>query len=234
LTPHFFIAVGLALLAQCAYASDAVRKVPTDKVVLKKPKKATPVANVSTVYIAPLIAEQTGKKLEVGTVTGSQTISDIAFGKVRTEEVTVTESVPELTAYSSGDVVGSDGQVLQVRMGEVVVMTKSKQGFWKLPLQADASGEAIIVTTTNPELDEGHVVWKTVAAGAGKIEVQAKIAYYRRLKVLHYDVLSYLVGTWLGTYVQGQPLPVSYVVNARSNGAYGSVNNIATELTLLR
>ena len=132
-------------------------------------------------------------------------LTDTMFGKKHEMEIAVTESTALRTVYSSGDAVGKDGKVLQVRVGEAVLRVTSGS-LWTLPLKEGASGEAEIEREGVNPRSAGNVTWKAVAAAGGKFRVDAKVTYGgTNSGGLRYSAF----GNWTATYGNQGELPES-------------------------
>ena len=107
---------------------------------------------------------------------GNMVMTDTLFGKKTTMTVVISESSESQTAYSTGDTVGKDGKVLQVRVGEIVLRITSGE-LWTLPLKDAANGEANVrsVGTQNETL--GTIKWKSTAVGNSKFRIDAYVSY---------------------------------------------------------
>jgi hypothetical protein len=175
----------------------------------------------SASQIQALIPNQTQTLLAPG-VLGTLVLTDTMFGQKRDIEVYVVESDAVRTLYSSGDAVGKDGKVLQVRVGEAVLRAISGS-LWTLPLKEGASGEAeVLQEGVNPR-SVGTVAWKSVATAGGKFRVDAKVSYSgRAVGVGQFSVF----GNWTATYGSLGELPESSSAVLRGTGS--STNNMVS------
>lgn len=158
---------------------------------------------------------------------GTLVLTDTVTGIKRNLDVTVPESSAQKTVYSSGDVIGKDGNVLQVMAGEAVLQLVSG-ALWTIPPKVGSTGEAEIKRVDVDYASAGTVSWKVLAAGEGKARIEADVAYtWQQSGRLLYK----LYGKWLAIYRGGQPLPESSAATMRRGAGEGS-NMIAAELKL--
>lgn len=155
---------------------------------------------------------------------GTLVLTDTLFGHKRDMEVLVTESNALRTLYSSGDAVGKDGKVLQVRVGDVVLRAVSGS-LWTLPLKEGASGEAEIEREGVHPKSVGTVTWKSVAIAGGKFRVDAKVSYSFTNSG---GMRSSVFGNWTATYGNQGELPESSSAVLRGGGA-GNSNMVSAE-----
>lgn len=151
---------------------------------------------------------------------GSLVMTDTLFGKKTTMTIVVTESSASQTAYSTGDTIGKDGKVLQVRVGEIVLRITSGE-LWTLPLKDTANGEANVrsVGTQNETL--GTIKWKSTAVGNGKFRIEAYVSY----AVSGGGTRNY--GNWTVTYGGSGDLPETSSTVIR--GTFRTNNIVSTE-----
>ena len=83
-----------------------------------QPEVAAAVPKTSPAAPPAAAATKTAPQLPNAGAFGTLTLTDTRTGIKRDMDVTVQESTAEKTVYSSGDVIGQDGRVLQVRIGE--------------------------------------------------------------------------------------------------------------------
>jgi hypothetical protein len=156
---------------------------------------------------------------------GSMVMTDTLFGKKTTVTVMVTDSDANQTAYSTGDAVGKNGQVLQVRVGEVVLRVTSGQ-LWTLPMKEAASGEARVRSVGVPNDAAGTIKWKSTPVGANKFRVDATVNYIWR----HFSGQSVsATGNWTISYGGQGDLPESSSAVVRSTGTWGTNNIVSIE-----
>lgn len=199
-------------------AGPAPAKTPPETAVVVA--KASPEAPVTA-------ARPTPQVLPSESAIGTLVLTDTMTGIKRNLEVSVQESNAEKTAYSTGDVIGKDGRVLQVRVGDAVLRLVSG-AMWTIPLKAGSTGEAGIKRVDVGYESAGTLTWKAVALREGKVQIEAQITY-RFFGVATFFSSSH--GTWLATYSTGLPLPESSSATIRSLEAGGS-NLASAELKL--
>lgn len=162
-------------------------------------------------------------KIQDGSL-GNLVMTDTLFGKRTTMTVMVTESTTNQTAYSTGDIVGKDGKVLQVRVGEVV-MRVSSGALWTLPLKEATSGEASLRSVGIPSDATGNIKWRSTAVGGGKFRIDASINYAFTGSAAIQIRVS---GNWSATYNGTGDLPESS--SAVIRGLHlGSTNMVSIE-----
>ena len=144
---------------------------------------------------------------------GTLVLTDTMFGKKNEIEMVVTESTALQTAYSSGDVVGKDGKILLVRVGDVVLRATSGS-LWTLPLKEGASGEAEIEREGFNPKSVGNLTWKAVVIAGGKFRVDAKVTYGG---INSYGSRYSAYGNWTATYGNLGELPESSSSVLRGN-----------------
>jgi len=156
-------------------------------------------------------------------VIGTLVLTDTLTGVKRKLDVKVEASDAEKTVYSSGDVIAKDGKVLQVRIGEAVMRSVSG-ALWTFPLKAGTSGEAEIERIDAGNQAKGKLNWKSVAAGEGKVKVEAEV-------MVRFGPGGSESGKWLATYSSERPLAESFssVFRGRRNGG-PEVNMVSAEL----
>ncbi|WP_186405227.1 caspase family protein [Candidatus Accumulibacter aalborgensis] len=196
-------------------------------VAARKPPEAAPaVAKVSPAE--PLAAaDPTPPLLPPEGRIGTLVLTDIMTGIKKNLDVTVQESNAEKTVYSSGDVIGKDGKVLQVMVGEAVLQLVSG-AMWTIPPKVGSTGEAGIKRVDVDYASAGTVSWKVLAAGEGKARIEADVAYTWQHSS---RTLVKLYGKWLATYSAGQPLPESSAATMRRGAGEGS-NMVSAEIKL--
>jgi len=155
-----------------------------------------------------------------GDVIGTLVMKDTLTGIKTNVDVTVLESNPEKTVYSTGDVIAQDGRVLQVKVGDVALRVESG-ALWTIPLKAGTSGTAKIKRADASIDAAGTLNWKAVGAGDGKIQLVAAITY----RSSGVEVL----GTWQAVYA-GHFLPESFSTSINGSGA-GTASAIRNTLS---
>ena len=140
-------------------------------------------------------------------------------------DVTVLVSDGKKVVYSTGDAVAEDGQVLQVKVGEVVLQVVSG-ALWRIPVKAGTSGVAEVKQVNDARKASETFKWMAVAAHGNGVHIVAGVSY-RGLGGTFWQ------GEWLAKYEGGHPLPVSFSTDV--NGLSGSVrltNKLSAELSL--
>ncbi len=193
-----------------------VAPAPAAPSVVAKTQPEAVAAVPKTSPAAPLVATatKTAPQLPNAGALGTLTLTDTRTGIKRGLDVTVQESTAEKTVYSSGDVIGQDGRVLQVRVGEAVIQLVSG-ALWTIPLKAGTTGEAGIKRLDVDYDSPGKLSWKAVAAGEGKVRIEADVDYVLRVMSSNF---AKAYGTWLATYSAGSPLPESFAATVRRDG----------------
>jgi hypothetical protein len=170
---------------------------------------------------AAAVQTSTPLKAQDGSL-GSMVMTDTLFGKKTSMTVVVTESSVNQTAYSTGDIVGKDGKVLQVRVGEIVLRVTSGQ-LWNLPLKEAASGEASVRSVGFQNDASGTIKWKSIPVAGGKFRVDASVSY----SATHHSGFRFtILGSWTSTYGDQGDLPESSSAVLRGN--WGNANNIVS------
>lgn len=193
-----------------ALASARQDKLPTVQTSLL----STPVdsATPQKVAVAPIAND----------VLGDLVLMDVRFGVKTTTPIAILPSETDQTIYSSGDVVGKDGKVLQIRVGEVMLRLVSGS-LWTLPLKP-ATGVADVVVTNRIGEPAGNVSWKTIPLGDGKFRVEAYVKY--EVRGLGNGTLQYY-GNWTAIYPNQGQLPESS--SAVLRGSFNTANMVSAE-----
>ena len=183
-----------------------------------------PQAALSASQSQVTIPKPTPTSLAAGAL-GTLVLTDTLFGKKHEMEIVVTESSALRTLYSSGDAVGKDGKVLQVRVGDAVLRVVSGS-LWKVPLKEGASGEAEIEREGVHPKSVGTVTWKSVATSGGKFRIDAKVSYsaINAMGVVRMSIF----GNWTATYSSQGELPESSSAVLRGSGPASS-NMVSVE-----
>ena len=195
-------------------------------VVAKTQPEAAAAVTKTSPAAPPVTAKPTPQRPSDGTM-GTLLLTDTMTGSKRSLDVTVQESNAEETGYSSGDVVGTNGRVLQIRLGEAVMRVVSG-ALWTIPLKAGTSGEAGIRRMDVDYESTGSLTWKTVAAGEGKARIEADVGYMYQYSS---RFMNSAYGKWAATYHGGAPLPESWVASVRCQVPTGA-NMVSAELKL--
>lgn len=154
---------------------------------------------------------------------GTLVLTDTLTGAKRSMDILVKESNAEKTSYSSGDVIAKDGRVLQARIGEAVVRPVSGS-LWTIPLKVGSVGDVKISRIDVSYESAGTLSWKVVAAGDGKVQIEAQVSY----RIVN-NSNAFGFGKWLAVYSEGRPLPDSFSAVIRPIGAG---NMVSAELRL--
>jgi Caspase domain len=139
-------------------------------------------------------------------------------------EVKVVEMRDDKTIYSTGDVVGKDGQVLAVRVGDIVLRTVSGQ-LWSTSSKVGTSGQARVEHMRPEGNNPGNIKWTVTAAQPGQLKIEANIDYMYISSSRSGGVPVY--GTWSAIYPVGQALPIETVTALRAHG-WPSIDNFVT------
>lgn len=159
---------------------------------------------------------------------GTLVITDTLSGRKRSIDIRIQESSAESTSYSSGDVIASDGKVLQVRIGDVLVQ-KVSGSLWSIPLVSGSSGEASIRRVDVDYDAPGTLSWRVVDVGDGRDKVEARIKYLVIGANNMSSVTDQAQGKWTAVYRAGLPVPDSFssTVSGRTTS---SLNTVSAEL----
>jgi hypothetical protein len=145
-----------------------------------------------------------------GRFTGRLTIRDDYSGRVlNTLDVVPSGTSGGPTRYTTGDVIGPSGEVLAVRFGSYVGEVKSG-ALWKIPLQAGASGRAMVQLQNTREPAE--FVWRVTEKNAAESRIEADFTLI--------GLESHCrTGTWSARYAADAPFPfaASLIVRIRSD-----------------
>ncbi len=157
---------------------------------------------------------------------GTFVIRDSLSRQARNMEVTIQSVDAGKTVYSSGDVINSDGEVQQVRIGEAVVQVVSGS-LWTIPIRAGTSGVANIRRVDVSYKAPGKLTWNAVDSGEGKVKIQAKVSYLVETSYGRHV----LVGRWFGVFKGASSLPESFTANVSGTGGGGrEINKVSGEL----
>jgi hypothetical protein len=160
-------------------------------------------------------------------VLGTLVITDNVTGNKNNIEVKMVAANAEKTTYSTGDVIASNGRVLEARIGDSIVRAMSGS-LWSVPLKAGTNGEASILRTSVSFDSPGKIVWKTMSAGENKVLVEATVSYRAESASGH---SANVFGKWIGTYRGDQPLVESFSTAIRSSTFIGATNSNTAAFT---
>ena len=168
----------------------------------------------------------------IGHVIGTLITKD-AYGKKASMEVTVLGSDAEKVVYSTGDAIATDGQVLQVKLGEVVLQVVSG-ALWKIPVKAGTAGVAEVKLLNVSAKVSDRLKWSAVAAPGNRVQIIAAVAYRSPWSGTsgggNFVPSS---GEWLAIYDDEHPLPVSFSTDVGGSAAGGrTYNRLSAELSL--
>jgi hypothetical protein len=153
---------------------------------------------------------------------GTLLVKDTLTGLVKYESVTVTSADAERIVFSTGDMVGKDGTVLQVRVGSAILRIESG-ALWTLPLKANTSGSAKVKRIDVGYNAPGTMDWKVIAANDGKMRFDVDVSYY----IEGYGAGKAIgLGQWTGFYQKEQLLPDEFSVNIRGGNGGGVYMNL--------
>ena len=127
---------------------------------------------------------------------------------------------PETTRYTSGDVLGNNGQMLAVRIGTHIGVLRSGQ-LWGFPLVHGATGKAEL--TFDGEASPGAVKWRVVGAGDGRYQLLAEVEL-PYVGSIFSGSQARLRGTWNAVFDTTYPLPAQTKLVARLNVGGASAN----------
>jgi hypothetical protein len=142
-------------------------------------------------------------------------------------EVKLLEAGPDRTVYSSGDIIGRAGSVLQVRVGEVV-LTKVSGDLWTLPLKAGTSGEAKVLRDHQTDMP-GTIRWKSHSSAEGVVQIVADVMYTVYITTAARITRS-PSGKWTANYRGTHALPESTETSIQAT-IYS--NMVSTKLNLV-
>ncbi len=175
---------------------------------------ATPNSNPAATPLAPsAIASVTTLTLTEGQRLGTLVVHDRVFNNKAEIKVNVTEKNATYTAFSSGDKIAADGQVLAVRFGELV-LSQVRGSLWKFPIKAGDKGQADISTGSL----NGGLQWQ-VKAGTTPSDLVVQVEF---AMVGGGGAMSSRTGTWSGDYNIKQQIPVASSFTMRAAAAGGA------------
>ena len=203
--------------------AEANQKAATERATALALQKATSERVTPVAASMPLAPSVLGSPA-VGDMIGTLVIKDGFTGNKVSVDVTVLQTDATKVVYSTGDVIARDGQVLRVKVGEVVLQVTSG-ALWKIPVKAGTAGVAQ-VRRVGEAADLGDTLkWRAIAAPSNRIQIVADVSYH---KPGWSGVGSmYLRGEWLAMYASAQPLPISYSTSVSTSygGPSNSLNN---------
>ena len=203
--------------------AEANQKAATERATALALQKATSERVTPVAASMPLAPSVLGSPA-VGDMIGTLVIKDGLTGNKVSVDVTVLQTDATKVVYSTGDVIARDGQVLKVKVGDVVLQVISG-ALWKIPVKAGTAGVAQ-VRRVGEAADLGDTLkWRAIAAPSNRIQIVADVSYH---KPGWSGVGSmYLRGEWLAMYASAQPLPISYSTSVSTSygGPSNSLNN---------
>jgi hypothetical protein len=173
--------------------------------------------------VAPTVPIDQQPSEVIGTLVTKDSLTGNAVSSV---EVKIVDAGPDKTVYSSGDVIGRDGSVLQVRVGEVV-LKKLSGNLWTLPLEAGTSGEAKVMSDNQTDMP-GTIRWKSHSAAEG-VQIVADVVYTVYLSTA-VRINSSPSGNWTASYKGANALPESTETSIRGKSY---TNMVSTKLNVL-
>ena len=190
-----------------------------------EPKPALSASQIQALTPNPIQTPSTSGAL------GTLVLTDTLFGKKNVMDILVTEATALQTLYSSGDAVGKDGKVLQVRVGEVILRAISGS-LWTLPLKEGAIGQAEVEREDTSVKLTGSILWKVTSTGDGKARIDAKV-FYNLVSPSGFKGTAF--GNWTATYGRQGELPESSSAVIRGAGGHDrNVDNMVSAEFKLR
>ena len=222
-------------------AADEKALVEVQKQADAKKRSEDQLAKVSIPAPLPVVAPQVAEKparpviapvvpidQQPGEVIGTLVTKDSLTGNaVSSVEVKLLEAGPDRTVYSSGDIIGRAGSVLQVRVGEVV-LTKVSGDLWTLPLKAGTSGEAKVLRDNQTDMP-GTIRWKSHSSAEGVVQIVADVMYTVYITTAARITRS-PSGKWTANYRGTHALPESTETSIQAT-IYS--NMVSTKLNLV-
>ena len=163
-----------------------------------------------------------------GGLLGTLEMTDSLTKQKRKLDVKTVDTGSTRKGYSTGDVISDQGQVLQLRVGEHVLRVTGG-ALWTVPLQDQASGQALVEQVDAGYRARGTFYWTATPIGQGKVRVDAKVSYSSPVPASLKPV--YIHGKWTSTYSAGRELADSSSSVMRSMGS-SATNLMTTELKL--
>ncbi|MCB2002127.1 MAG: hypothetical protein KDH91_17970 [Rhodoferax sp.] len=151
-------------------ARDALHQVSIQKRCGMGPSRDTALPSTTAALRAPAAAVTKGHAARFPGPFGTLVLTDSLTKVKRSIVVKVEEDGPARTVYSTGDVIASDGTLLETRVGELVIRTESG-ALWAVPVRPGISGQAAFVTTLGGF--KGVIRWQAVAEDATRVRIDA-------------------------------------------------------------
>lgn len=198
-----------------AVANEASNLPPQEKFTnLSTPRPLPPIAS----HLGPAAEKPSSQARSNGEVVGTLEMKDPLTSILTSLEVRVLENNAERTLYSTGDSIGKNGTVMQVRFGEVVLRVFSG-ALWTTPIKAGQSGKATVLVDGAD--GTGEINWKTLDMGEGRIQVAVDGWYPARSGAY----IKFLIGQWTGIYSSAQSLPESTVTWFKADNYVGNLSS---------
>jgi Caspase domain len=156
---------------------------------------------------------------------GTLQIVDRIFNNKADMRVVVAEKSDAFTLLSTGDKIGTDGQVLAVRFGDFV-FSQITGSLWKFPLKAGDKGQADVSTSNL----NGRLQWQVkLGMTSNDFIVQAEFTVMSSI-----GVMSTRSGTWSGDYSSAQQIPsaTSFLLRGALTPTGGKQQLTTTSLTM--
>ena len=138
-----------------------------------------------------------------GGLLGTLEMTDSLTKQKRKLDVKTVDTGSTRKGYSTGDVISDQGQVMQLRVGEHVLRVTGG-ALWTVPLQDQASGQALVEQVDAGYRARGTFYWTATPIGQGKVRVDAKVSYSSPVPASLKPV--YIHGKWTSTYSAGREL----------------------------
>jgi uncharacterized caspase-like protein len=188
------------------------------------PAVASAATSPAAVAPSPAGVAQQVAKMSSSHAMGSMVLTDLWTGIKRSIDVAVLQSDADRTSYTTGDIIATDGSVLQFRLGDMLLQAKSG-ALWRIPIQAGSSGSALVASATRSDV-QAAVQWKAIAAPGGQVLLDATLNFTQYGS----ENLSKPYGSFRATYAVSRPLPLSYRSDIRS--PVGGGDRTSAELVL--
>ncbi len=159
-----------AEFARLAGERDALHQVSIQKRCGMGPGRGTALPSTTEALRAPAAAVTKGHAARFAGPFGTLVLTDSLTKVKRSIVVKVEAAGPARTVYSTGDVIASDGTVLETRLGELVIRTESG-ALWAVPVRPGTSGQAAFVTTLGGF--KGVIRWQAMAEDATRVRIVA-------------------------------------------------------------
>ncbi len=206
-----------ARLARIAVAPQTTAQ--PQMIAMATPSSNPVIAPMTSSAVSPISAIAFTEGQRIGTLV----VHDRVFNNKAEIKVTVTEKSATYTAFSSGDKIATDGQVLAVRFGEVV-LNQVRGALWKFPLRVGDKGQADV---SSGGLN-GSVQWQ-IKAGAAPSDLVVQVEF---ALTGGNGAMSSRTGTWSGDYSAKQQIPVatSFTLRAAAGGVGTRPQIVTTSL----